>query len=123
MNRKYWFLGFMSCLLASCSRPSVEGSLNELGLEVWNYKEPGNHRDLIGICSRDGTIVVPPDVVEWKREQSCVYGRKTRVVKPAAWMSDNWEKSGWFLVGPGVQEVRFFSSKDRLLEELTKLAK
>jgi hypothetical protein len=78
-----------------------------------------------------GSIVIPGDIVWCQNRSRFIFGEKAPSVRPAAWMSPDWDRSGFFLVDSSAidlaassdearygKAVRWFDSKESLEQAL-----
>jgi len=101
----------------SCNvKSSLDEQLEVVGLATWSWGAPLQKRMLRGIVDKSGVIIIPPHVDDIMVKKGVVFGHKVPCERPADWMSDDWNKDGWFIVKNG--KLEWFSTKDEYKKAL-----
>jgi hypothetical protein len=58
-------------------------------------------------------VIVPGDIVWCTNRSRYIFGEKVPSDRPAAWMSSDWERRGFFLLDLSAIDLRSFSDEER----------
>jgi hypothetical protein len=58
-------------------------------------------------------VVIPGDILSCQKSGRYIFGEKVPCVRPAAWMSSDWDRAGFFLLDPSAIDLRVASDDER----------
>ena len=102
-----------------CKRGSSILVITELG-NGWRYERWNDVSDsprvlvtggVSGASSSD--VIIPGDIVSCQKRGRYIFGEKAPSVRPAAWTSLDWDRSGFFLVDTSAIDLSAFSDEER----------
>lgn len=100
-----------------CKRGSGTRVITELGngmrYEQWTDVSASPRVLVKSAGGSSFETVVPGDILSCEKRGRYIFGEKAPSVRPAAWMSSDWDRSGFFLVDPSAIDLSASSDEER----------